>query len=187
MLLWLDLETTGTDEHVDPILEVGAVITPEEIPFTELGFFQGACVPSNPDWRSIMGDYVLNMHTKNGLLADLATETRTISALEAELIEWMSAYGSKGKFLLAGSGVGHFDRRFIVKQMPRLEKWLRYPNFDIGDVRRLVQFSGRKDLVRSGLTQELAGMDNKAHRGLDDIRDHIAEAAAYGEMFANLP
>lgn len=181
-LIWVDLESTGSREYVDPILEVGAVLTEEDAPWTEIESYSAVCKPGDPDWENLMGDYVREMHTKNGLLDDVRSTSKTIFEIEDDLIAILSRHGKPGDFVLAGSGVGHFDRRMVRVQMPRLEAWLRYPNFDIGDVRRILKFSGRGDLVRSGITQAVQGDENKAHRGLDDIRDHIAEAVEYSKM-----
>jgi len=187
-LLWVDLETTGVDEVKDPILEIGAVITRTAYPFDEVGSFETPVDPGGDRWQARLGDYVREMHTKNGLLADIeAGKGCDIQIAEAEVINRLQQLGKPHQFMLAGSGVGHFDRRFIATQMPKLDRWLAYPNADIGSVRRFLGFAGRDDLMSAGLTYDGDAFDDKPHRGMDDVRDHIAEARAYCEMLRALP
>lgn len=181
LLLWTDLEATGSKDD-DPILEWGAVITTQDYPWTEIESYTAVCLPEDPEWDQGMKDVVLEMHTKNGLLDDVRATDKTIGEIEDDILAMLARHGKRHEFTLAGSGVGHYDRRMIRAQAPRVERWLRYPNFDIGDIRRLMKFAGRNDLVRAGITQNAPGEGNKAHRGLDDIRDHIAEAVEYAKM-----
>lgn len=182
-LFWIDLEATGSNDD-DPILEVGAVITAENAPWNELDSYAAVCRPSDDGWRERMDDVVREMHTTNGLIDDVSAATKTLEDVEDDLIEMLGRHGRKHSYTIAGSGVGHYDRRLIRAQMPRLDKWLRYPCFDIGNVRRLMKFAGRPELARPGLT--LQPGQSKVHRGLDDIRDHIAEAAFYAECVQNV-
>jgi len=187
-LLWVDLETTGTDENRDPILEIGAVVTNTNYPFGEVAAFESVVDPGTVTWQARLGDYVREMHTKNGLLDDIAAgKGCDIQNAEATIIQLLRQLGQPHQFMLAGSGVGHFDRRFIATQMPKLDGWLSYPNADVGAVRRFVTFAGRGDLVSAGTTYEGDAFKDKPHRGMDDVRDHIAEARVYCEMFRSLP
>lgn len=128
---------------------------------------------------------VREMHTVNGLIEDVRATDKRVDEIEDDLIAFLGGHGKPGDFTFAGSGIGHYDRRAIKAQMPRFERWLRYPNFDIGDIRRCLAYAGRNDLVRQGVTNVVPG--EKAHRGLADVRDHIAEAAAYASLFQAIP
>lgn len=186
MLLWVDLEATGSKDD-DPIIEVGALVTDQVAPWDEIESYSSVCKPEDPEWDQGIKDVVVEMHTVNGLFDDVRASSCTLGEIEDDLIEILARNGKRHEFTLAGSGVGHYDRRLIRTQMPRLEKWLRYPNFDIGDVRRLMSFAGRGDLIRAGVSQGQPGEVNKAHRGLADIRDHVAEARKYAEMVQGMP
>lgn len=187
-LLWVDLETTGTDESRDPILEIGAIVTDNAYPFHEFGAFETVVDPGTVTWDARLGDYVREMHTKNGLLADIeAGKGCDIQTAESAVIDVLRQLGEPHQFMLAGSGTGHFDRRFLAEQMPKLHGWLSYPNADVGNLRRFIKFAGRDDLTRAGLTYEGDAHKDKPHRAMDDIRDHLAEAVAYCEMFRSLP
>jgi oligoribonuclease (3'-5' exoribonuclease) len=66
--------------------------------------------------------------------------------------------------ILAGSGVSHFDNRFIKVQLPVSSKCLTFWSWDIGAVRRFLECAGVK------------GVKNvKKHRAMDDIEQHIQD------------
>jgi oligoribonuclease len=188
-LAWIDLETTGLSEHDDPIIEVGMVVTASSAPFNEIDAFEVVVEPNPtrfPEWRGRMNGYVRTMHTKNGLLADFAIGLSVpVADAEQQMIEVLSGIGRQHSFMLAGSGVGHFDRKFLQQQMPEFDKWLQYPNLDVGVLRRAFSFSGRGDLDAFG--QTFASKGDKPHRGLADVRDHLNEFRAYAELFAAIP
>jgi oligoribonuclease len=188
-LAWIDLETTGVNEHNDPILEVGMVITNADAPFEELGAYEAVIEPNParfPNWQGLMNSYVTEMHTKNGLIHDITTgAAKSAQKVEQEMILALSAVGREHQFMIAGSGVGHFDRKFLATQMPEFVGWLQYPNLDVGVIRRAFSFSGRSDLDAFG--QTFASKNDKPHRGLADVRDHLNEMRAYAELFESIP
>ena len=71
-LLWLDLETTGTDETLDPILEIGWIVTPMAAPWETLAegeiTFPLTMTAHN---RLEANDVVYQMHADSGLLTAL--------------------------------------------------------------------------------------------------------------------
>lgn len=189
MFLWIDLETTGVREGFDPILEVGAILTPTEPPFEVIATFEAVVLPTEDRWKDRMSAYVAQMHTDNGLLADIeAKATLSIVEVDQALVEVLKATGAKKHdFMLAGSGVGHFDSRFIARQMPETAKWLKYPVLDVGVLRRAFVFSGRDDLTAAGTTYEGDAYADKPHRGLADAMDHLAEFRRYADLFQTIP
>ena len=186
---WIDLETNGLDPRDNPILEVGMVVTPTSIPFNEIATYESAVEPSSdqhPTWRDDMDSFVVKMHTVNGLLLDIESGNgASIRRVEKEMIEVLADFGRPHQFMLAGSGVGHFDARFLQAQMPEFYKWLQYPCLDVGVIRRAFSFSGRRDLDKYGSTFSSRG--GKPHRGLADVQDHLAEFRAYAQIFSNIP
>lgn len=181
-ILWVDLETTGTDQDVDDIIEIGSILTDFE--FNTLDEFSIVIRPSTYSLGQMMfNPIVREMHTANGLLEECINSKVDIAEAEQKMMSWMNHVINKKttrgpvekfRFMLAGSGVGHFDRRFIKEYMPKLDKILNHGPLDIGAVRRFLRVSG----------QELAPVpssDAKNHRALDDIRMHLEEARAYRE------
>jgi oligoribonuclease len=188
-LLWVDLETTGLDEQADWILEVGAVVTEAVPPFDEVATFSALVKPATPHWKDRMGARVVEMHARSGLLADVeAKATASIAEVDRALVEVLKGTGAKKHdFMLAGSGVAHFDSRFIARQMPETAAWIRYPVLDVGVLRRALIFAGRGDLTAAGTTYAGDAFADKPHRGLADVMDHLAEFRRYAHLFTLLP
>lgn len=182
---WVDLETTGLDEIENPIIEIGLVITEIAPPCRELDSFEAVILPADPEWEMTLNDQVHRMHTVNGLLEDVHAKGRSIRDVEHEILALLMKYGRPHNYMLAGSGVGHFDRRFIKAQMPGFDKWLQHPAMDVGVIRRMLKFCGRADLDAFG--QTLDGAADKPHRGLPDVRDHINEYRQYASIIESLP
>lgn len=179
-LLWLDLETEGSDlDGGDRILEIGAVVTDPDL--VTLGSFV------RPIWNGdvrIRDRDVTEMHTGSGLLNDVAVHGIPLGQAEEEMIDWLrfgpedrdpadrdSGYLVNGKIVLAGSGVSHFDRRFIRRYIPHLEHRLHYWHIDIGVVRRFM-----RDIV--GIPDPSVEQD-KPHRAIADTMLAIGEARAW--------
>lgn len=179
LLLWLDLETTGSDVAKDSIIEVGCVLTTTGL--DPLGEFQAVVLPEAEGYgRLMLNDFVRGMHTNNGLLEDLAVGLgRKPHEVTNDLLKWATDLGAEqGRTVLAGSGVGHFDRKFIDRYMPQLSRFLRYWCIDIGVVRRAHE-------MWVGTVVSTAN-ESKTHRALDDIRCHLAEAQAFKAAWAPL-
>jgi oligoribonuclease len=191
-LLWVDLETTGTDENQDPILEIGWALTLATAPFDfvtrdTVPLYGGYVIrPDGDKWTHRICPTVLEMHLKNGLLAEVFSE-RAVSIAEAEsaLIDELKSVGDPHDFVLAGSGVAHFDRRFIDVQMPKLSKWLRFYTIDVGILRRTLVASGAGWVVERASEVGKLG-DAKRHRALDDILAHLNEARQYADFLGKM-
>jgi oligoribonuclease len=165
LYVFTDLETTGSDETTENILEVGIVITDANLEEIDA---QSWVLFDDGDKLSTAADVVQEMHQANGLAALLPFGQPQIE-VEAEWISELRRFGKKHDFVLAGSGVSHFDRRFIAHHMPRLLKWFRYYNIDVGVLRRSMRLIGREDLLMP-FSQE-----RKPHRALEDARLHLEE------------
>lgn len=178
-LAWIDLEATGGDERRDPILEVGLIITDRS-----LDDLRSLSLTINPEysgpryggWKERLEEepVVKEMHTSNGLLRDL-TYGMSLAEAQASIIETFTHFGAAGEFMLAGSGVSWYDRRFLKEQMPRMEAWLMRSMLDVGVLRRFTRdVVARPDLVHPAPTKT-----RKAHRALSDIQHHLSEARHY--------
>ena len=178
-LLWIDLETTGTDLAQDRILEIGAIVTDSDL--NEEEHYHGIVrlTPDEPD-ATISDPVVRNMHTRNGLLDDCLTSpyAKPLHEHAAPLVELVTPYLNP-KITLAGSGVSHFDRRFLDEWFPRLTERLNYWSVDVGVVRRFL-----RDIAGIEVTGRVPR--EKRHRALDDIEDHLAEARNISEYLQML-
>lgn len=183
VLLWCDLETAGTDERRDPILEIAAILTDSDL--RELATFEVVVKPDLDveDLRSAAGDVVRVMHDENGLWEECA-DGRPILWAEQDLIRLITYHSPEKKVRLAGSGVGHFDRRFIRHQMPSLDTHLDHAPFDVGQVRRFCELANPPLLAR---VTERSARRGRAHRAMSDIRSHLEEARLYVDLIRQIP
>ena len=167
IVLWLDLETSGSDDDA-LVLEVGMVVTGPGPEFEILDTFQ--VVQWHPE-LPVLDPAVMDMHTKNGLLGDIAHGSIPPMVVD-KMVQWIErTLGvSKQHVVLAGSGVGHFDRKFIKRDWPWLDRRLAYYCYDVGVLRRFLRMVG----ITSPQTQT----EQLSHRALGDVLDHIAEARA---------
>lgn len=175
--LFLDLETTGLDERLDDIIELGVVGTTAELqPIFERSY---VVAPTVTGLARLMAIAVLvEMHTNNGLLADLHDPAKTslMADVERDLIELITEHRPEnGKVLMGGSGVSHFDDRFLPVYLPNLNRLLHYNTLDIGVMRIAYETWTGTDLT---VVNEL-----KTHRALDDVYCHIAESKAFRTLF----
>lgn len=167
---WLDLETTGTDEREDHILEVGFTLT--DLVGVPKWAMARVINPEEEHWNFRMNPTVTNMHYKSGLIDDVDQSERTLPSVEEELMFHLNQQNVlKHEIMLAGSGVGHFDKRFVDAQMPKLAKWFAYPVMDVGVIRRFLRFAGAEHLIPQ--------VGDKPHRALDDLNLHLAEYRHY--------
>lgn len=179
-LLWLDLETTGTDTLNHDILEVGCVLTEAVAPFKMIDTFECIVQPERPLWRQTLDPFIVNMHTVNGLLAELNDGSGYFAdTADKLLLAWLQDHGvGSHEALLSGSGVGHFDRRFMRVGLRQTEAYLQYPVLDVGVIRRALQ------LVK---VQPPDINDDKPHRALSDVMLHLAEWRIYSVWFTEIP
>jgi oligoribonuclease len=175
--LWLDLETTGLDPASDDILEVGLVVTDEHL--TELAERRYLLDPGY-DWQELVDQFVLEMHTKSGLLAELTDPYshfiyHSLLLVERCIVNVIEPYLTDGKIVLAGSGVATFDLQVIKAQMPELAQRLTYWTMDIGVVRRYLRDICQVELPDTGPVN---------HRALDDVHHHLDEAILFRDLRA---
>ncbi len=183
--LWLDLETAGLEP---PILEVGAAMVENRFPFPDVEHYSAVVRPDVPGWREKMVPFVVEMHTKTGLL-DAVPQGRPLVEVEDELLAMLDRYvDPTAQVVLAGSGVSHFDHEIIKSEMPRLAKRLRYATLDVGVIRRAFEFVGRKAVTEVyGQTFTSPAPEAQQHRALADVLDHLNEWRHYARMLARVP
>lgn len=182
--MWVDLETTGADENAGEVLEVGCVLTPLTPLAPELSRYSLVIRPAEQAWPLMMNEVVHGMHVDSGLLDEIhdGREPLTRVLVDKLLVAWRRAaareVGASGPFVLAGSGVAHFDARWLRLHFPEFSRALTYYTLDVGVMRRALDWAD-------------AGMppyplpETKAHRALDDALDHLAEWRWYASHLQN--
>ncbi len=182
--LWVDLETTGLDPHGCRILEWAALLAADDAagdmtPVREYTGVVGLDAKAWEEAQAEMDPYVLDMHTKNGLLAECITGSDTLREAEDFLVSLAQELTGRdmpdrsAQIVLAGSTV-HFDLGFIRVHMPRFAEWLSHRCFDVSTLKMAERDWGGQPFTKAN-----------AHRALADVRESLAHAKAIRERHNN--
>lgn len=182
-LIWVDIETTGLDLGAVP-LEISVTVTDGELNF--LGNITGLIKLMPVDeLQELCDDFVLEMHTKNGLWDDLRKYGGSPPlVVDANLMDWFATFqaGVEPKACpLVGSTI-NFDRRILAAHFPDFHDFLHYRNIDVSSI---------KELCRRWAPTVYDNRPNqdeslKTHRAKMDIAASIEELHYYREKFFNL-
>ena len=177
--IWADYETDGNDLEKGCILEAGIIYTDRDL---NVVAEREATLPLSAVSAARIADVkpVYDMHTTSGLLArlhDPAVPKVTVSELEQLILGDLERFGHAKRLRFCGSGSTGFDYYYTQRLMPKVGAFS--PVFYQEDVRYVRnhyrQFNGG---------QEVPGEFHQAktHRAIEDIRLHLAEYKAYGEV-----
>ena len=173
-LVWIDCEMTGLDLEKDCLLEVAVIITDGQTNIVDEGI--DLLIKPRAEALDHMGDFVREMHTKSGLLAELETAVALdLAEAEKQVLDYIKRFvPGKGQALLAGNSVGT-DKQFLEKEMPQVISHLHY---------RLVDVSSVKELAKRWYPRAFYNAPEKhgGHRALADIRESIQELRYYRKV-----
>lgn len=177
-LVWIDCEMTGLDLVHDELIEVAALVTDAEL--NVLG--EGIDVLVRPSAAALdhMGDFVRDMHTSSGLLAEL-DQGLSMAEAEERVLDYIRHFVKEPrKAPLAGNTIGT-DRAFLAKDMPALEQYVHYRNVDVSSIKELSRRWFPKAFYH-------APPKNGNHRALADIQESIEEMRYYRDaVFVKKP
>jgi oligoribonuclease len=166
-LVWIDLEMTGLDPHIDVILQAALVVTTADLePLDELSLD----IWQPEEALAGMVPIVREMHTRTGLLERVARSTTRLAAAERALQERIAAW-CPAPATLCGNSVWN-DRNFIRQHMPALDRHLHYRIVDVSSLKVLVQ---RWYGEAAAFAKPAAG----EHDARVDVRNSIAELRYY--------
>ena len=168
-LVWIDCEMTGLDISVDELIEVAVVITDFDLNVLD----EGITVVIKPDPAALanMSDFVRDMHTESGLLAELDSGM-SLSDAEFAINEYILKHVPvQQQAPLAGNTIGT-DRTFLARYMPRVDAHLHYRNVDVSSI---------KELAKRWFPRVYFNAPQKAggHRAMADILESIRELEYY--------
>lgn len=165
--VWLDLEMTGLDPDTCAIIEIGVIITgPDLKPLAEME----RIIWQPEEMLLRMEPVVREMHTRNGLMSRVRSSPISLRIAERDVTALVADHCAMGEGILCGNSI-HTDRRFLIKYMPMLERFLHY---------RMVDVTSLKVLSRAwfpSAPEPRKGVSG--HTALADIRASIAELAHY--------
>ncbi|WP_196717623.1 oligoribonuclease [Actinomyces trachealis] len=168
-LVWIDCEMTGLDLGADALVEVAVVVTDYDL----RPLAPGLDVLIKPPAEALaqMGDFVRQMHTASGLLADLEAGL-SLEEATATVMEYVKGLvPTPHSAQLAGNSVGT-DKAFLARDMPELIDYLHY---------RVVDVSSLKELAKRWYPRSFFHSPEKhgGHRALADILESIDELRYY--------
>jgi oligoribonuclease len=175
--VFLDLETTGLSPEADVILEIGIVVV------DPVAWDTGRVCWSVPVKASSlellrMDDFVREMHTKSGLLSALSDGV-SVGAAETGALGFLVANNFQAKRATMAGYSLHFDRAFLHRHMPSLDKFLDYRMVDVSTIRGLA--SRYTDPLVEQRIKAIFG--EPKHRAIDDCLSAIEELKLYAKNF----
>eukprot|EP01022_Parablepharisma_sp_SALTPOND_P033293 TRINITY_DN88420_c0_g1_i1.p1 TRINITY_DN88420_c0_g1~~TRINITY_DN88420_c0_g1_i1.p1 ORF type:complete len:424 (+),score=20.60 TRINITY_DN88420_c0_g1_i1:77-1348(+) len=178
-IVWIDLELTGQfilgfqsklglDPEKDHIVEIAVIITDGELKQQIVGpnlviHYPGYVLEGMSPW-------CISIFSANGLLQDIRNSTLTLSEVEEVVLQFIKKYVPPNVAPLGGSSC-HCDRAFIHREMPLLDAYLHEDNLDVSSLRQCCK-RWKKEVLEEMTKQG-------RHRGLDDIKESIAELKLY--------
>jgi oligoribonuclease len=174
-LIWIDLEMTGLDPDSDSILEIATLVTDKELNVLAEG---PELAIAHPRARlEAMDDWNRTTHRKTGLWNRVLESQTGMAEAEAQTLAFLARWVPAGKSPICGNSICQ-DRRFLVRQMPALERYFHYRNLDVSTI---------KELARRWSPALLDGHSKTgAHTALSDIRESVAELAYFRRFMGPL-
>jgi oligoribonuclease len=172
-LVWIDLEMTGLDAEHDVIVEIACIVTDSNLVPLDDGI--QLVVHQDEATLARMDDFVRTMHTKSGLLDEIATAPCDTAKAEKDVLAYVQQHVSLPRAApMCGNSIG-MDRRFLAKYMPELDNYVHYRSVDV---------SSFKELARRWYPAIYRKRPGKAeqHRALGDIQESIEELRYYREQ-----
>jgi len=171
-LIWIDLEMTGLDPDSDVIIEIATIVTDAHLNVLAEGPVYAVHQPDSA--LAAMDEWNTRQHGKSGLTQRVKDSRISLEEAEAQTIAFLESWVPAGKSPMCGNSICQ-DRRFLVRGMPKLERYFHYRNLDVSTV---------KELARRWRPEVAEGVKKSAaHLALDDIKDSIEELKHYRETF----
>jgi oligoribonuclease len=174
-LIWIDLEMTGLDTITDSILEIATAVTDKGLNILAEGPEFAIGYP--PDRLEAMDDWNRSQHRKSGLWQRVIESNVDLASAEAATMDFLLRWVPPGKSPMCGNSICQ-DRRFLHRQMPRLERFFHYRNLDVSTIKELARRWAPQ--VHKGFAKE------STHTAMSDVRDSIAELRYYRQFMGEL-
>uniref|UniRef100_A0A131YQ81 Probable oligoribonuclease n=1 Tax=Rhipicephalus appendiculatus TaxID=34631 RepID=A0A131YQ81_RHIAP len=169
-LVWIDLELTGLDLEKDRILEVACVVTDKDLNAISGGL--NLVLHQPDDILAKMGEWCKEQHGKSGLTEACRRSHLTVKEAQDQLCAYVGGLVTPGQCPLAGSTV-YVDRRFLQRDMPRLDALLHYRIVDVSTIKELARRWFREEYYQA------LKLKTASHRAMPDILESIEELKFY--------
>ncbi|MDG2107525.1 MAG: oligoribonuclease [Woeseiaceae bacterium] len=169
-LIWIDLEMTGLSTQTDTIIEIATVVTDKHL--NELAVGPELVIHQTKETMNNMDSWNTRHHGDSGLTARVLNSKIVAADAEQATITFLNKWVKEGVSPMCGNSICQ-DRRFLAREMPKLERFFHYRNLDVSTLKILASLWAPN--IARGFTKE------SAHLALSDIRDSIEELAWYRE------
>jgi oligoribonuclease len=174
-LIWIDLEMTGLDPDTDVIIEIATLVTDKDLNILAEG--PELAIKQSLETLEAMDDWNRSTHQKSGLWQRVLNSQTSAAQAEAITVDFLSKWLAANKSPICGNSICQ-DRRFLVRSMPRLERYFHYRNLDVSTL---------KELSRRWSPSLSAGFSKVgAHTAMSDIRESVKELAYYRQHMGRL-
>lgn len=171
-LIWIDLEMTGLDTEQDVIIEIATIVTDKDL--NVLGEGPIMAIHRPDALLDGMDEWNTRQHGQSGLTERVRNSATSMAEAEQNTIEFLEQFVDAGVSPMCGNSICQ-DRRFLSRQMPKLEAFFHYRNLDVSSVKEIAK-RWRPELLKGFKKQG-------SHLAMDDIKDSIAELSYYREVF----
>ena len=161
---------TGLDPAQHVIVEIATLITDDNLDLIAEG--PDLVVHQPPEALATMDEFVTDMHTRSGLLAQIQASTISLEQAGADTMAFLQQHIPEARTVpLCGNSIG-MDRRFLAQWLPDIEEFLHYRSVDVSTI---------KELGKRWNPTQVANAPTKAggHRAMDDIKESVEELRYY--------
>ena len=170
-LIWIDLEMTGLNTETDSIIEIATIVTDRHL--NELAEGPVLAIKQSQAVMDSMDEWNTRQHGESGLTDRVLRSDISTRQAELQTLDFLSQWVDAGSSPMSGNSICQ-DRRFLAREMPKLERFFHYRNLDVSTLKILAQQWAPE--IAAGFNKE------SSHRALSDIRDSIAELTWYREQ-----
>ena len=163
---------TGLNPERDVIVEIATIVTDDELNIVAEG--PDLVIHHSDEVLSVMDKFVVDMHTKSGLLDAIRSSTITLEDAGRQTLEFIKSHVPEARTVpLCGNSIGT-DRRFLARYLPDIENHLHYRSVDVSTIKELVKrwYPG---------TDNIRPFKLGNHRALGDIQESVNELRFYRE------
>jgi len=135
-LIWIDLEMTGLKPDTDSIIEIATVVTDKEL--TVLADGPVLAIHQSQEVLDRMDEWNQKQHGSSGLIARVRASDVSEAEAEERTLQFLAPLVAGGTSPMCGNSICQ-DRRFLARQMPRLERYFHYRNLDVSTLKELAK------------------------------------------------
>ena len=171
-LIWIDLEMTGLNTDTDHIIEIATIVTDGNLDIIAEG--PSLAIHQPNEVLDNMDSWNTSHHTNTGLIDRIKSSTLTAKDAETQTLQFLQQHLDARISPMCGNSICQ-DRRFMHREMPKLEQFFHYRNLDVSSIKILA------NLWNPDMSSSYSKISQ--HSALQDVRDSIDELRFYQQNF----